>query len=41
MEDMRRLRLKREVAQDRAAWRRAISGKPSDPCKLRNTEVKR
>ena len=41
MEDMRRLRLKREVAQDRAAWRRAISGKPSDLCKHGNTDVKR
>ena len=41
VEDMRRLRLKREVAQDRAAWRRAISGKPSDPCKHGNTDVKR
>ena len=41
MEDMRRLRLKREVAQDRAAWRRAISGKPSDLWKHGNTDVKR
>mgnify|MGYP005613852149 FL=1 len=41
VEDMKRLRLKREVAQDRAAWRHAITGKPSDSCKRGKTDVKR
>lgn len=39
MEDMKGLRLKREVAPDRAVWRRAITGKPSEQCKRNNTDV--
>jgi hypothetical protein len=40
-DDMRKLGLARDGAQDRAGWRRAISGKPSDPCKRGLTDVKR
>lgn len=44
MDDLRRLGVTREVAQDRATWRAAILGKPSDPRKRGQrirTDVKR
>ena len=40
-DDMRRLGLKRETAQDRAVWRSAIVGKQSDPRKRGKTDFKR
>lgn len=44
VDDMRRLGVGREAAQDRALWRGTISGKPSDPRKRgqqKTTDVKR
>ena len=43
-DDMRRLGVRREAAQDRAVWRGAICGQPSDPRKRgqrTRTDVKR
>ena len=41
VDDMKKLGLSRESAQDRAGWRRAIAGKPSDPRKRGKMDVKR